>query len=161
MYYRAVVCRHGHTRTATLQPGYDYDTFCEECGEPTIVACENCNTALQGLRYGFVVRWTPPQYCRGCATPYPWTLWKAEQLKAAIATYAEGNLSAGETEDLQQFADEAVSGNVSEPRIKSRVAFIIARLGPAAKAILDGVVDMGTSAVAKVTVEAMKAHGLM
>ncbi len=144
-----------------MQPGEEYDRFCEDCGEPTIVACDKCEVPLRGLPLRVRGSWTPPNYCRTCAAPYPWTLWKAEQLKAAIATYAEGNLSAEETADLQQFADEAVSGNVSEPRIKSRVAFIIERLGPAAKALLDGVSDMGTSVVAKITVEAMKAHGLM
>jgi hypothetical protein len=161
-FHGAVICKHGHVIKHSLQPGERYDRGCEECGQLTTSACESCGTPLRGKPRDYRVPGPlrPPNFCRTCLQPYSWTKWKAEELKHSITTLSEGVLSAEETDDLRKFADEVVSGDVTEPRIYSSVKLLVSRFGPAAKTIINGVVDVGTTFAAKVTVEAMKTHGL-
>lgn len=73
------VCLNGHI----INEGYkEYPhlnkTFCEKCGEKTIIKCPNCNHEIPGdlQDTGIVVLGTgksdPPDYCQSCGNPFPW-----------------------------------------------------------------------------------------
>lgn len=69
----AQICRNGHlvTSFATLLRE-STAKFCRQCGEATIMACEQCNTRIRGSRTG-QYRYSIPRYCHECGHPYPWT----------------------------------------------------------------------------------------
>lgn len=72
------VCRNGHRITAYAQsdPGARCP-FCEDCGAPTIMACENCTAAIRGHHHvpGVVMigfDQPAPRHCPDCGQPFPW-----------------------------------------------------------------------------------------
>lgn len=75
----AQICKNGHVINpyAGSQPEQN-SKFCTDCSEPTITACEGCGADIQydypapgvtcvGLDF------PPPEYCKNCGQPYPWT----------------------------------------------------------------------------------------
>jgi hypothetical protein len=89
-YYRtAQICLNGHVinDSADAYPEMN-QTFCKECGQPTITNCSKYNQPIRGCYYEpgcfFGGHYTPPAFCCNCGQPYPWTEAKLEAAKALI-----------------------------------------------------------------------------
>lgn len=93
--YFQIVCLNGHQKT-------DYSTYpivsteyCEDCGQQLTSSCKNCEAPILGyLSISGVISTANkpvPNYCRKCATPYPWTSTIIENATELIAL--DGNLS--------------------------------------------------------------------
>ncbi len=80
----AQICMSGHIINDSVNRSpEDNKNFCDECGEPTIQACQNCKSNIQGAFYnegdydGYGAYALPleklPAFCPECGTKYPWT----------------------------------------------------------------------------------------
>lgn len=72
------VCVNGHyitDRYHTLK--HRRENYCTKCGAKTIIECQNCGAEIPGedldSSVGFAAPPTPPEYCRECGSPFPWT----------------------------------------------------------------------------------------
>jgi hypothetical protein len=73
----AQICLNGHViNDSTYQFPEGNKKFCQRCGKPTIVSCQDCGCPIRG-NYIAVVdpasHYTAPAYCEDCGEPYPWT----------------------------------------------------------------------------------------
>ena len=120
-YENAQLCRNGHLVNyfVTTKP-HENKKFCDECGEPTLTACEYCNTPLQGFQHnsgGFSYKYIAPRFCRECGKMYPWT---ADRMNAARELVYELNLTATEQEEMEQ----SIRTLVAQDNPRTQVAIV-------------------------------------
>jgi hypothetical protein len=95
-YDTAQICMNGHVVTDTFRRSPEFrQSFCHECGQPTIHACPHCKTEIRGdyhapgvLAIGFE-RKPAPAFCFSCGKPFPWTVHKIEAAKAMADELSE------------------------------------------------------------------------
>lgn len=121
----AQICRSGHVVNTMAHdyPNSNQD-FCDKCGSPTVMACDECNTPIRGHHpvpgvIG-VGNYTTPAFCHKCGLPFPWT---AVGLAAAEALADElDGLTADERVSLKKSLNDLVretpATRVAETRFK-------------------------------------------
>ncbi len=123
------VCENGHRITGCYRISTDkQQKFCRKCGAPTMIACPDCNTEIQGDpiqrgRGGHLYSMYSvdvPSYCDNCGKAYPWT---QNKIRTAIQLFAEfGNLDDDEKktieEDINNIAKNVPQAEISAMRIK-------------------------------------------
>jgi hypothetical protein len=69
--YVAAVCEEGHIVRRDIEVIYlqAVGKFCQRCGAPVCIKCQNCEQELDPL--GTEQR--PPAFCKRCGKPFPWT----------------------------------------------------------------------------------------
>jgi hypothetical protein len=151
-YDTAQVCLNGHVITArATRSAYRMQDFCDQCGEPTIVACPNCDAPIRGfdLKSALAIPYTAPGFCHACGNPYPWT----ERRLAAAKEYAD-ELEKLDQEDsalLKQSLDaDTPQAKVAAVRIKK----VLAKVGPVAGGMLrDLIVDFASETAKKIILQ--------
>ncbi len=149
----AQVCPNGHVANSTCQllPGLT-KTFCERCGEKTIVACPDCRAPIRGEYTGgdfYTIGYSLPAFCHNCGHAFPWTV-RAMQVAIDLAT------ESGKLTDLEQkqFTESVHEVTRDTPRTQvaaSRMKRILEKAGKAtADAVRDVLVDVTSEAVKKV-----------
>ena len=137
-YSTAQICMNGHCITSSADSHPEYkQSFCDQCGAPTIMTCPECNALIRGEyeveglwgSLGYVV----PAYCYNCGKPYPWT-------KATIDAIAELVM---EDEKLQDIEKEALVSSLPDaiaetPKTRLAVTRIKKALLVAGKFTADG-----------------------
>ena len=103
-YRTAVVCPNGHVSTSSADTSPELrETYCSQCGEPTITQCPYCNANIRGyydvpgvISIGHTHE--PPAFCFNCGKAFPWT---ERKISGALELMKEG----GELteEEYQQF----------------------------------------------------------
>jgi len=76
-YYTALVCLNGHVITRYLEDEGNPDSFCSNCGKPTISACPKCQSRIRGAEIDpavFIIGKPAPisSHCPNCGTAFPW-----------------------------------------------------------------------------------------
>jgi hypothetical protein len=127
-------------------------TFCDKCGEATVMACPDCESPIQGQYHcpgviGFF-KYHAPHYCHNCGKPFPWT---SRALEAARQLALDDDtLSDDESErfakDLVEVTRETPQAKASANRIKKMLATM--SVGTAS-AIRDILVDIVSESVKK------------
>lgn len=117
-YYTMMVCENGHVITDELENSSRGSAFCDECGAPTITACQKCGTPIRGdlIDSGVVVigfTSSAPKYCHNCGQPYPWTSRSIEALKELAGL--DDSLTAEDVDGLTNSAKDLMS---ETPRTK-------------------------------------------
>lgn len=72
----ARICLSGHVISEDIEISDPTRTFCQLCGDSSIIACKHCNAPIPGGFYGGLLtikEVTVPAYCHNCGKPYPWT----------------------------------------------------------------------------------------
>lgn len=91
-YDTAQVCKNGHGINASFHdyPDLNLD-FCKDCGEKTIIKCDNCDAEIQGTirEITLIAEYVPPDYCGGCGEPFPWTQRRIETATSLIEEFKE------------------------------------------------------------------------
>lgn len=109
-YDTAQICPNGHVvNDATVSFPELNKRFCDQCGEPTITTCQNCNAPIQGFLHvpGVISlsHYVPPRFCYECGKIYPWT---KIRIDAARELVNELNLSNEEKEEAKQSIQDLV-----------------------------------------------------
>ncbi len=98
------------------------DSYCIQCGSPTLDACEKCKAPI--------ARGHRPAYCGKCSEPFPWT---ATALTAA-AEFADGlaPLSPTERHEFRGTLLDLTTDTPRTPLAVSRFKALGAKVGPVA-----------------------------
>ena len=145
------ICGSGHwiTQYALTQPE-GQQKFCTRCGEPTFIACSQCNAPirskmLDSMWFGEI---PAPSYCYECGEPHPWT---AARLKAARASgEAADEFDDDEAEEFAAAVAEISKDGPGAPVAATKVRKMLNRLsGPTGAAATKVVGDVATAAVKK------------
>jgi hypothetical protein len=75
-YDTAQICLNGHCANSSYEDYPEFNkAFCTSCGQPTIIACEQCKTSIRGsYRESLsLLNFLLPLFCHNCGQPYPWT----------------------------------------------------------------------------------------
>ena len=118
-YNTAQVCENGHTITYSLNTSPELGkSFCPSCGAKTLSSCPSCNAIIKGkyivpgvTALGY--KYTVPNYCDSCGTPYPWVTSALEAAKELLQL--EENLP---LEDLQYLENNLSQIVADTPRTK-------------------------------------------
>lgn len=118
----AQICLSGHVVNlhAHLHPELN-SSFCNECGEETIIKCPSCSAPIRSVEYYYeenylgqnvpqlVATWNyqVPAYCHACGTPYPWTQSRIETVSTIIDTLPD--LSPEKVKQLKEFIPDIMS----------------------------------------------------
>lgn len=149
----AQICLNGHviTEMAGGHPEYRKQ-FCTECGEQTIMACQNCNTNIKGYHHvpgviGFF-DYHKPKYCEKCGQAFPWT---DRQLKAAKELIElTDSLNSEEKLELQSSITDLVKGGPQTVVAQAKYKKYIGKAGSeVAKGVRDILVDVVSETVKK------------
>jgi len=150
----AQVCMNGHVVNDTAQRNPEFNKqYCDRCGEKTITACLNCNTAVQGDYHceGVTVIGTcptpAPAFCHNCGNPFPWTT--AKQL-AAIELFLEEDQSK-EDQDVFRQSVEQIAKDTPQAQVASkRIGKLLGKISKeTASAIRDILVDVASETAKK------------
>lgn len=130
----AQICLNGHVITESYNSAPEFrKNYCSRCGAKTVIACEQCETQIQGRLIGSSVVFlgsipTAPRFCHGCGHPYPWT---EAALSAAHAIVEEDeSLSEDERARLAESLDDLVTDNPRTEVSANRFKKLIAKAGP-------------------------------
>lgn len=146
---QAQICLNGHVITLMLAMSPERSqSFCSECGSPTISECPECNAPIHGYHVspgiiGGTSSERVPAFCHNCGTSYPWT---AARLEAAreLADDAE-ELDGDERDQLKKTLDDLVNDTprtqVAAQRFKRLAARAGAETAGGLKEVLVGVVS--------------------
>jgi hypothetical protein len=67
----AQICTRGHVQQCDGTPSLA--KHCPKCGATCITECPDCREPIRGVeRCSPTTSYAPPNYCPGCASPYPW-----------------------------------------------------------------------------------------
>ncbi len=153
-YDAAQICPNGHVVNATSVSFPEGNKkFCNKCGEPTITACQSCNSPIQGILHisgsGFSsFEYAPPRFCHECGSIYPWT---KVRLEAARELADELNLSNEEKETLKQSIKDLVQDTPRTQVAASRFKRLVAKAGPQVGAMFRDILVDVLSETAKKT----------
>lgn len=144
----AQICLNGHviTEMAGGHPEYRKE-FCIDCGEKTIMSCQNCNTNIKGYHSvpGVIgiFDYHKPKYCEKCGHPFPWTSRQLESAKELIDL--TDNLNTDEKAELKSSIDELVKDGpqtvVAQAKYKKYISKAGSEIGKGIKDILVDVVS--------------------
>ena len=89
----AQICLNGHivNDSSKMYPNSNSD-FCDQCGKKTITTCDGCNNDIRGYHMDGVQHIrdsVPPNHCRHCGEPYPWTISKINMLEEFTKEFNE------------------------------------------------------------------------
>ena len=149
-HFTAQICKNGHVITEYYENSDNKKPFCDQCGEPTITQCEDCQTNIQGEhREGFPsLHYNAPRYCYNCGQPFVWT-------KRSIEAASE---LADELDELNQEEKEILKASITSltkngPQVqvaKNRFMRIMKKVGKeSADAMRSILVDIMSEAVKK------------
>lgn len=72
LYRTAQICLNGHIITKNLEHDPEStEKYCSDCGKEVIEGCLKCDESIRSNIYDPIE--TPPNYCRNCSSPFPWT----------------------------------------------------------------------------------------
>ena len=112
-YYEvAQICRNGHVINAYAQSQPEHNKkYCDKCGAPTMMSCEQCGTEIRGKYVSPHVlstsRLTAPKYCHNCGSAYPWTKTQLEVARELVEEFEE--LDEAEKEQLKESLPDILS----------------------------------------------------
>ncbi len=149
----AQICLNGHviTEMAGGHPEYRKQ-FCTECGEQTIMACQNCNTNIKGYHHvpGVIgiFDYHKPKYCEKCGKAFPWTDRQLNAAKELIEL--TDNLNNDEKLELQSSITDLVKGGPQTVVAQAKYKKYIGKAGSeVAKGVRDILVDVVSETVKK------------
>lgn len=149
----AQICTNGHVANAYTKLMPDRGgAYCQTCGEKTITVCPKCRHEIQGPYQGAFVPdsdFEPPNFCRNCGKPYPWTerrLQAAKELIDQEQTLAPDEKIALEA-DINDITHDAPRTQAAAIRIK---AFLAKVPGVVGSALRDIVVDVASETAKKI-----------
>ncbi len=137
----------GHVTNAYTQMMPDGgEPFCDTCGQKTITACAECQQEIRGPYRGTIYAdFPPPNFCRNCGKPYPWTEQKLLAVKELIER--EQRLSATEKAALEADIDDITRDVPRTQAAAIRVKGFLAKIpGALGSALRDIVVDVASEA---------------
>jgi len=72
--WSGAVCERGHVESGAIERlDQEVAPFCDECGANVLTACPSCKGQILGFYINsYNIRFEPPQFCRWCASPFPW-----------------------------------------------------------------------------------------
>lgn len=149
-HYTAQVCKNGHLITEYFEESENRKPFCDECGEPTITECKNCDTNIQGERTEGMpsLRFTVPKYCFNCGKPFVWTQRSLEAAEELANEFEE--LSKDEKETLKSSIFDLTKGGPKVQVAQNRFKRIMGKVGrESADAMKSILVDVVSEAVKK------------
>ncbi len=128
----AQICLNGHVITSYYRDEHeDAKNFCDECGKPTIINCQKCESPIRGGDLEMPSDLLEaPAFCDNCGEPYPWTKTKIEAAKE-LAQELE-NISQEEKDILSKSIDDLVSDTPKTPLAVSRFKRIMRKAGDVA-----------------------------
>jgi len=70
----AQICLNGHIINKYSEQCPEYNkNFCEECGEQSIIKCQNCNHKINWVSENEAISpFLRPSYCGECGIAFPW-----------------------------------------------------------------------------------------
>jgi hypothetical protein len=105
----AQICRNGHVVLSSLEEFPQFQkSYCEECGSPTMSACDKCGWPIAGPSpHAWMAErgpYRPPRFCGECGTPFPWT----QTALASARKYTDSleSLDEDEKQSLKTTIDE-------------------------------------------------------
>ena len=151
----AQICTNGHVITTSAGSGPELrQTFCSECGKPTLMACTSCDAPIRGYYYvpgviGFSEHYIRPSFCHNCGKPYPWTTARLEAASELLIETA--NLNDDEQKTLTQNLNEITTDNPRTQLAATRIRRFVQNAGSqVAGAIRDILVDVASEAAKKI-----------
>ena len=153
-YRTAQVCLHGHTTTDALELSPEMAApYCQDCGQPTICACQNCSAGIRGdyhVEGVFAVsEYSPPSFCHQCGAPFPWTSARISAAKELADEFDD--LTSGDRETLKGAIDDLSSDTPRTEIAAHRYRSIISKVGKGAAASMRAIViEIATEATKRV-----------
>jgi hypothetical protein len=154
LYHHCRICLNGHVVSASLE-SIESGTkqYCEECGKLTILDCQNCKSPLLGWTYtprvAIVADFTPPNFCKSCAKPFPWTEAKKNALKELIDF--ENRLTIKDKKIMEDSIDDIINETPRTKIASMKFKQGLAKAGKeTAKIIRDIIVDIASETSRKI-----------
>ena len=130
-YDTAQVCRNGHVVTSMSVGFPEFNrSFCKDCGEPTLTACEHCQAPVPGFYHHTdacvitLETFLAPAFCAECGKPYPWT---ETRLEAARELAYELDLEPADAQKLRDTVDDLVKEGPKTELAVQRAKRILAK----------------------------------
>src|ERR1044072_8277413 len=144
----AQICLNGHVITSGIDTyPNEKKSFCDRCGERTIINCENksCNSGwIRGLKESEPnAPYLAPNHCRHCGSSFPWFERKREAANKLIEEHSK--LSSEDKQLLMKSIDEIIKDTPETMVATERFKRLIVKMGKeTAKALRDIVVDIAS-----------------
>lgn len=127
----AQVCMTGHLITSMARSCPQIqEAFCQRCGEPTLMACPECEQPIRGEYHHPDVFDPPdisvPRFCPFCGKPFPWT----SRSIAAAAELAQlnGELTPDEARAFEQHLGDVVKDSPKSMASAGRLKKLMEKL---------------------------------
>ncbi|MFC1912602.1 DUF2321 domain-containing protein [Chloroflexota bacterium] len=153
-YEVAQICVNGHVITDSLNSNPEVGRdFCEDCGSPTIMECEYCESSIRGYHHiegviGFFPDFKRPSFCPDCGKPYPWT--ESKIIAAHELAEEMENLSSEDRELLSKSIDDLIVDSPRTELAATRFKKLLLKIGePAAIALRNLVIDIASETAKK------------
>ena len=151
----AQICENGHVTNSMAQdyPASNQD-YCDKCGDPTIMACSSCQTAIRGFYHVPGIfgseHYSAPAFCYKCGKPFPWIpagLRAAEDLADEL-----DDLTSDDRESLKKVLPDLVRDTPSTRVAEARFKKIMRKVGKGGCASMRSILTDIVSEVVRKTI---------
>ena len=151
----AQICENGHVTNSMAQdyPDSNQD-YCDKCGDPTIMACPSCQTAIRGNHHVPGIfgseHYSAPAFCYKCGKPFPWIsagLRAAEDLADKL-----DDLTSDDRKSLKKVLPDLVLDTPSTPVAEAQYKKIMRKVGKGGCASMQSILMDIVSEVVRKTI---------
>jgi hypothetical protein len=127
-------------------------SYCEKCGEATIMECPSCESAIRGHYHtpgviGFF-DYDVPHFCHNCGEAFPWT--KRALEAASELALEDGSLSENESAEFAEKLEDIVRETPKAKASANRVKRLLSKMASGtASAVRDIIVDIASESAKK------------
>lgn len=150
-YDTAQICLNGHVIAAMAASSPQFQqSFCDKCGEETIMECPECKDTIRGHYHvpGVVggYDYDLAHFCHNCGKPFPWTT----RTLAAASELAKNELSEDESEEFDRNLGEIVRETPQAKASASRIKTLLGKMAAGtAKSVREIIVDVASESAKK------------
>ncbi|HEY5536592.1 MAG TPA: DUF2321 domain-containing protein [Ignavibacteria bacterium] len=147
----AQICLNGHVINSFSSGMPEFNKkYCDQCGEFTIIECQECKNPIRGDYWGSMsmTTMTAPKFCLNCGKPFEWTIRKLNAAKE-LAALSEG-FTGDEIIEFQKSIDNLVinSPNIEVAKVKY-IKFVKKAGTSIAQGLKDILVDIVSETIKK------------
>lgn len=151
-YDTAQICLNGHVVTEFGNNPEYRKSFCPQCGEKTIMNCQNCNAPIKGNHHieGVIgiFDYDRPAHCENCGKAFPWTERQSKAAKDLIDL--SDKLDLVEKEDMKTSIDDLIKSSPNTVVAQAKYKKYIAKAGTEiAQGIKDVLIEVVSETVKK------------
>jgi hypothetical protein len=146
-FYAGQICLKGHVQSSDGKNPVGKGEHCQQCGNPIIAACPNCDAPIRGQDVWLHHEYVRPSFCYKCSRPYPWMEDRLQTARELL--YHDDKLTEKNREELWPLLKDVMS-NPKDDLTPAKRKLIDNKLSNAGQVTREVITDLIAKTIAEI-----------